>query len=176
VNGRGGLVKHSRVGELVSKTAIAEGRLAGIDAKQPQQSEEATSGAMRELMPAPAQTLHRNPARCERAWLVGCRGASLRQGAVRRSRARCGDGTLSHSGPPLSDSFLTLLGEEQRTGPARSQVVDLSVRRPGTAPKRSRIAAPCAYADCLRPKLRWRGWRRGVLPRALWSSASSAPR
>ena len=50
--------------------------------------------------------------------------------------------------------------KEQRTGPARSQVVDLSVRRPGTAPKRSRIAAPCAYADCLRPKLRWRGWRR----------------
>ena len=27
-----------------------------------------------------------------------------------------------------------------------------------------------------RPKMRWRGWRRGVLPRALWPSASSAPR
>jgi hypothetical protein len=32
------------------------------------------------------------------------------------------------------------------------------------------------YGDCLRPKLRWRGWRRGVLPRALWPSSSSAPR
>jgi len=56
------------------------------------------------------------------------------------------------------------------------EVGDLSVRRPGTAPIRSRIAAHCAYGDCLRPKLRWRGWRRGVLPRALWPSASSAPR
>src|SRR4029077_7152743 len=46
----------------------------------------------------------------------------------------------------------------------------------GTASIRSRIAAHCAYGDCLRPKLRWRGWRRGVLPRALWLSASSAPR
>jgi hypothetical protein len=53
---------------------------------------------------------------------------------------------------------------------------DLSVWRPGTAPIRSRIAAHCAYGDCLRPKLRWRGWRRGVLPRALWPGASSAPR
>ncbi|HEX3521904.1 MAG TPA: PLP-dependent transferase [Stellaceae bacterium] len=33
--------------------------------------------------------------------------------------------------------------------PARSQVGDLSVRRPGTAPIRSRIAAHCAYGDCL---------------------------
>jgi hypothetical protein len=56
------------------------------------------------------------------------------------------------------------------------EVGDLSVRRPGTAPIRSRIAAHCAYGDCLRPKLRWRGWRRGVLPRALWPGASSAPR
>jgi hypothetical protein len=41
------------------------------------------------------------------------------------------------------------------------EVGDLSVRRPGTAPIRSRIAAHCAYGDCLRPKLRWRveaGW------------------
>jgi len=52
----------------------------------------------------------------------------------------------------------------------------LIVPRVRTAPIRSRIAAHCAYGDCLRPKLRWRGWRRGVLPRALWPSASSAPR
>jgi hypothetical protein len=37
------------------------------------------------------------------------------------------------------------------------EVGDLSVRRPGTEPIRSRIAAHCAYGDCLRPKLRWRG-------------------
>src|SRR5215813_11478940 len=30
--------------------------------------------------------------------------------------------------------------------------------------------------DCLRPKLSSSGWRRGVLPRALWPSASLAPR
>jgi hypothetical protein len=56
------------------------------------------------------------------------------------------------------------------------EVGDLSVRRPATTPIRSRIAAHCAYRDCLRPKLRWRGSRRGVLPRTLWPSASSAPR
>src|ERR1700737_63893 len=42
---------------------------------------------------------------------------------------------------------------------ALPEVGDLSVRRPGTAPIRSRIAAHCAYGDCLSPKLRWRGWR-----------------
>src|ERR1700731_4626352 len=50
--------------------------------------------------------LHRNLARCQRTWLVACRGASLRQGAVRRGRARCGDGALSHPGPPLPRQLL----------------------------------------------------------------------
>ena len=47
---------------------------------------------------------------------------------------------------------------------------------PGIVPIGSRSAAHCAYGDCIRPKLRCRGWRRGVLPRAMWRSASSAPR
>jgi thiaminase (transcriptional activator TenA) len=42
--------------------------------------------------------------------LVARCAASLCERAIRRSRARCGDGALSHSGPPLSDSFLVLLG------------------------------------------------------------------
>jgi len=49
VNECGGLTKHWRIGELVSKTAIAEADCPGIGAQQPQQSEDATSGAMREL-------------------------------------------------------------------------------------------------------------------------------
>ena len=43
---------------------------------------------------------------------------------------------------------------------------------PGIVP----IGSRSAYGDCIRPKLRWRGWRRGVLSRALWPSASSAHR
>jgi hypothetical protein len=46
----------------------------------------------------------------------------------------------------------------------------------GVARQAGRLVLGSAYGDCLRPKLRWRGWRLGVLPRALWPSASSAPR
>ena len=46
-----------------------------------------------------------------RASLPGqTRWGTVRHGAVRRSRAQCGDGPLSGPGPRFLDSFLTLLG------------------------------------------------------------------